>query len=227
MRKPRNGMLFAMIVAGILHGFVGCAKDDVEEARKKMQEGQPGADAPMGTNPHAGMNPHSGTMSAPGVGSSGPTDGAEIPLKTTGLGSAAELTRALAKLEDSRAAAHFEQAFRLTFTSDPAKRNYHEAEELLASVVASHPEFAPAYRALGYARFNMNPMEPMASLVDYEKAAELDPSYGEAHYAIAFMCAATGEREKGVDHYRKAMALGVEDERNIGAQFYADLLKTQ
>ena len=215
MRKPRPGMLFALIIAGILHGFVGCAKDDVEEARKKMQEGQ------------AETNPHAGTMPAPKVGSSGPNDGAEIPLKTTGLGSAAELTREVAKLQDARAAAHFEQAFRLTFTSDPAKRNYHEAEQLLASVMEARPDFAPAYRVRGYAKFNMNPMEPAASLADYEKAAELDPKYGEAHYAIAFMCAATGERDKGIDHYRKAMELGVEDERNIGKQFYADLLQKQ
>ena len=180
-----------------------------------MQAGQPST------------NPHEGTTAAPRVGSSGPTDGAEIPLKLTGLGSAAELKREAAKLQDARAAAHFEQAYRLTFTSDPTKRDYHTAEQLLASVVETHPNFAPAYRTLGYAKFNLNPMDPSASLQDYEKAAQLDPSYGEAHYAIAFMCAATGDREKGVDHYRKAMALGVEDERNIGKQFYEDLLKTQ
>jgi tetratricopeptide (TPR) repeat protein len=215
-------MLGAMLLAGILHGFVGCAKDDVEEARKKMQQGQ---QEQPGVNPHE-ASPHGG-MAMPGVGSSGPTDGAEVPLKTTGLSSAAELQRELAKLQDPRAAAHFEQAFRLTFTSDPAKRDYHEAERLLASVIETHPNFAPAYRTLGYAKFNMNPMEPSASIEDYEKAVELDPDYGEAHYAIAFMCAATGEREKGVDHYRKSIALGVEDERGIGERFYGDLLEKQ
>jgi Tfp pilus assembly protein PilF len=73
----------------------------------------------------------------------------------------------------------------------------------------------------------MNPMEPTTSIGEYEKAVELDPSYGEAHYAIAFMCAATGERQKGVDHYRKAIALGIADERNIGQRFYSDLLQQQ
>ena len=38
------------------------------------------------------------------------------------------------------------------------------------------------------------------------------------------MCAATGELDKGIGHYKKAMALGVQDERNIGTRFYADHL---
>src|SRR5262245_29931536 len=116
-------MLRVVILAGLLVGTTGCAKDDVDAARKKMQEdrratpGGHGTDAPMG--------------GSPSVGSSGPTDGAEIPLKTTGLGSAAELQRELAKLQDPRAAEQFERAFRLTFTSDASKRDYHEAERLL------------------------------------------------------------------------------------------------
>lgn len=228
MWKSRNGLMCIAVLAGMLPGLIGCAKDDVEEARKKMQEGQTEGMAqgsPHGTMPPGG-SPHGGTPPA-GVGSSGPNDGAPVPLKTAGLGSAAELERELGKLQDERAAAHFEEAFRLTFTSDPMKRDYQTAETLLKAVLESNPKFAPAYRTLGYAEFNMNPTDPSISMQDYEKAVELDPNYGEAHYAIAFMCAATGEREKGAEHYRKAMALGVEDERNIGQRFYADLLQTQ
>ena len=33
--------------------------------------------------------------------------------------------------------------------------------------------------------------------------------------------------EKGVEHYKKAMALGVPDERNIGPNFYAHAPETQ
>jgi len=229
MWTKRNGLMCVAVLAGMLPGLIGCAKDDVEEARKKMQQGQTEGmaqgDSPHGTMPPGG-SPHGG-MPGMGVGSSGPNDGADVPLKMTGLGSAAELQRELAKLQDERVAAHFEQAYRLTFTSDPMKRDYHTAETLLKTVVQSNPKFAPAYRTLGYAEFNLNPTDPSISMEDYEKAVELDPDYGEAHYAIAFMCAATGEREKGAEHYRKAMALGVEDERNIGQRFYADLLKTQ
>ena len=32
----------------------------------------------------------------------------------------------------------------------------------------SQPKFAPAYRTLGYAEFNLNPAEPTASIGDYE-----------------------------------------------------------
>ena len=222
----------APAVVLVLAILAGCAKDDVEEARERMRESGGNPPAGQAADPHAGMaNPHGGGMASPhggGMGATGgPSDGNEIPLKTTGNGSAAELERELAKLQDPQVAAHFERAFRLTFSSDPQKRDYQEAEGLLESVVTSNPKFAPAYRTRGYARFNLNPTDPAVSMTDYEKSVALDPNYGEAHYAIAFMCAATGERDKGVDHYKKSMALGVADERNIGERFYADLLKPQ
>jgi TPR repeat protein len=59
------------------------------------------------------------------------------------------------------------------------------------------------------------------ALADYKKAVELKPDYGEAHYALAFMYA-MGDREKGVEHFKKAMALGVPDERNLGEKFYSN-----
>jgi hypothetical protein len=249
MRRFWSMAVGAALVAGQACLYAGCAKDDVEEARKKMSA-QGGAQAP-GAGQEAGGDMAHGGGSAPGeptgmppghppmggggmgggmgrgpmMGSSGPTDGNAVPLKLTGLGSAAELQRELAKLTDKQAAAHFEQAFRLTFCSDATKRDYAGAASLLEPLLATHPKFAPAYRTRGYARFNLNPTQPGESIADYEKAVQLDPKYGEAHYAIAFMCAATGERDKGVEAYRKSMALGVADERNIGESFYSDLLQ--
>ena len=235
----------AAVLAGQACLYAGCAKDDVEEARKQMSA-QGGAQTPgAGTeagggmahgggatpgSPPGGMPPGhppmgGGMGGAPMMGSAGPTDGNAVPLKLTGLGSAAELNRELGKLSDKQAAAHFDQAFRLTFCSDASKRDYAGAVSLLEPLLATNPKFAPAYRTRGYARFNMNPTQPSESIADYEKAVQLDPKYGEAHYAIAFMCAATGEREKGVDAYRKSMALGVVDERNIGENFYSDMLQ--
>jgi hypothetical protein len=94
-------------------------------------------------------------------------------------------------------------------------------------VLAASPNFAPAYRTLAYVEFNLDPSNAELPLEHYGKAVELAPEYGEAHYAIAFMCAATGDRGRGVEHYKRAMALGVPDERGIGQRFYADLLKPQ
>jgi hypothetical protein len=198
--------LFGILTAALVLA-AGCAKDDVEQARQRPES------APQAP--------------PPSMGSSGPNDGHALALKTTGSNSAAELARDRPKLGDEAAATKFERAFRLTFAADASKRDYVEANRILQEVQASHPEFAPAYRTRGYALFNINAMDPAPSLAEYEKAVALDSEYGEAHYAIAFMCAATGDLQKGVGHYRKAMALGVADERGIGQRFYADLLKTQ
>jgi tetratricopeptide (TPR) repeat protein len=232
-RRLPVSLLCFILGAGTLGGLAGCSKDDVDAAREKMarEKSTPTPDqapaSPHGSMGDAGSAPGAPMAGAPNMGSNGPNDGNAVPLKLTGLGSAAELNREMAKLTDKVQAAHFESAFRLTFSSDMSKRDYQQAEELVQALIAAQPRFAPAYRTLAYAEFNLNPSETAVSMQHYEKAVELEPEYGEAHYAIAFMCAATGEREKGVEHYKKAMALGVVDERNIGERFYKDLLQPQ
>lgn len=230
MRKVVKMGLCAAALAAEVALLAGCSKDDVEEARKRMASGQqppasgqPATPAPGGGAPMGGA----GMGGAPMMGSDGPNDGNAIPLKSTGNNSAAELKRELTKLSDKAAAERFESAFRLTFSSDMTKRDYRHAQELLNGLIQSQPKFAPAHRTLGYAEFNLNPADTGTALAEYDKAVEIDPNYAEAHYAIAFMCAATGDRDKGVSHYRKAMALGMADERNIGERFYGDLLKPQ
>src|SRR5262249_24202876 len=200
----------------------GCAKDDVDEARKggsssTAQTATPPAAASQQAAPISGAPPAADATVA--------DDGNALPLKLTGNGSAAELKRELTKLTDPAAAARFERAFRLTFTSDHAKRGYAEARDLLAGLVDTNPKFAPAYRTLGYAQFNLNPADVPQSIALYEKAIDLEPDYGEAHYAVAFLYT-TVDLDKGVPHYKKAMALGVPDERNIGQRFYATKIAT-
>jgi tetratricopeptide (TPR) repeat protein len=205
--------LHAALVCSLGAGLASCAKDDVEEARKRMGR-EAATPPPASTAPAPGASPHGGMPpgGAPPMATNVPTDGALVPLKQSGLGSAVELKRELAKLGNEQQAAQFETAFRLTFTADPQKRDYRQAQQILEPLLQAQPRFAPAYRTLAYAEFNMNPTDPGLSLQHYEKAVELDPNYGEAHYAIAFMCAATGELDKGIGHYKKAMALGVQDE---------------
>lgn len=221
MRLAR-GLACAGLTLAVLHA--GCSKDSVEEARK---QGATAGGAGDGAAPHdgTGMGGGSPHASMPGVGGSlgnttDPNDGNAIPLKLTGLGSAAELGRELVKLQGHEDAAAFERAFRLTFTSDKNKRGYSEAAALLAPFMQKQPPFAAAYRTLAYAKFNMNLSEPAEPVALYEKSVEIDPQYGEAHYAIAFMYTMI-DPQKGVEHFKKAMALGVPDERNLGPNFYA------
>jgi tetratricopeptide (TPR) repeat protein len=145
-------------------------------------------------------------------------DSAPSLLKAEGIGSQAELDRALAKLDDAAARAQFENGFRACFTTDRARRNYASAVPAMESVLQSHPNFAPAFRVLAYAHFNMN-FDMEKAVEYYEKAIAADPDYGEAHYALSFMLTQS-DLARGRSHFERAMKLGVPDERDLRGQFY-------
>lgn len=163
--------------------------------------------------------------SHPGPGSSSPSavaveieTGVPIPLKMTGIGSKQELDHALAGLDDPQARARFEEGFRLCFSNDRSLRRFVDAVPAMEEVLAKKPGFAPAYRVLAYAHFNIN--FDMEKATDYyEKAVATDPNYGEAHYALAFMLTQSDTSRARV-HFDRAMALGVPDERNLKEQFF-------
>ena len=54
----------------------------------------------------------------------------------------------------------------------------------------------------------------------YGKAIELEPTYGEAHYALSFLHAMK-DRKQGKLHYDKALSLGVPDVRGL-SRFYGE-----
>lgn len=173
----------------------------------------------------AGHPPIDGTA-APGAAAGGAPVGsppAEIdpsmlPLTPTGLGSQEELARALARLTEEGPRERFADAFRLTFTTQREARDYSRAQVELQQLVKSHPDLAEAYRALAYCEFNLTMSFPQTISL-YERAVELAPDYGEAHYALAFMLGAT-DPERGASHFARAMELGIEDERNLRDRFY-------
>jgi tetratricopeptide (TPR) repeat protein len=169
---------------------------------------------PEGHPPINGSAPMMGTL-----GSEGPTDDNPLPLKLTGLNSAAELKRDMERTDNAEAREAFEEGYRKTFTADPSKRDYAGAVADLEKATTLDPKYAPAYRALGYAQFNMG-FNVDAAMADYTKAVEIDPNYGEAHYALAFMYAMS-DKAKGEMHFKKAMELGVPDERNLKEKFYS------
>jgi tetratricopeptide (TPR) repeat protein len=144
--------------------------------------------------------------------------GVALPLKLEGIGSKAELDRALAKIADPELAASFELAFRKCFVTERRLRRYDEAMGAMATFTAAMPGFAPAYRVMAYARFNLSFDMPGATEL-YQKAVDADPNYGEAHYALAFMLTQS-DLERGRRHFERAMELGVPDERSLREQFY-------
>jgi len=164
-----------------------------------------------------------------GMGQGGPMaagvpaeTGVERPLPLEGSGSIAELKARLAKAKDTSKNATLEDAFRKVFTVDRAARDTDGAAQALAPL-AQDPDVAVASlaeRTLGYTRVQSG-FDAEGAKQRYARAIELDPDYGEAHYAMAFMLA-MGDRTQGKVHFDKAMALGVPDTRGLRGQFYGN-----
>jgi tetratricopeptide (TPR) repeat protein len=196
----------AMVVAGCGGGKL---PENAEKDKAALPEGHPPVEG-------------GGAMTG-GLGDSGPTDGNALPLRLEGLSSVEELEKGKTMTENAEARAAFESGFRKTFTSDAQKRDYTGATQDLDRALGLDPNFAAAYRARGYAKFNLGFNVPDA-LSDYLKAVELRPDYGEAHYALAFMYAMPGQGDiqKGAVHFKRAMELGVPDERGLKEKFYSN-----
>lgn len=181
---------------------------------------------PQGHPPLSGDMPrdamHAPFAGAPGMGMGDEaveTDGdPNLPLRKTGLNGAEELRRGLAGLASPDAKARFERGFRAAFTTVHERRNYEVAESELRKTIELAPDCAEAYRALAYAVFNRG-LNFADALPLYEKAVALKPDYGEAHYALAFLLGAS-DPVRGAEHFRRAMTLGVKDERNLRARYY-------
>jgi len=146
--------------------------------------------------------------------------GVPRPLPLEGSGSIAELRSRLAKIKDTSKHATLEDAFRKVFTIDRGSRDNPGAEAILTPL-AQDPDPAVASlaeRTLGLVRVNSG-FDQEGAKARYARAIALDPEYGEAHYAMAFMLA-MGDRTQGKVHFDKAMALGVPDNRGLREQFY-------
>ncbi|MDP6943136.1 MAG: hypothetical protein QF464_03220 [Myxococcota bacterium] len=164
---------------------------------------------PTGATPHAPF--------APKV-AAGET-GVALPLPLEGSGSIDELKRRLAKISDAATRTKLEEAFRLTFTLERAKRNPNRAAELLGPLTGDAIAGATASRILGYVAVSRG-FDFEGAMKHYGDAVKKDADYGEAHYALAFMHV-RGDKTIGRGHFERALALGVPDTRGI-ARFYPD-----
>jgi len=200
----KNIVLLGILgIFGFSLAFLGCSK------KEKVPETQ----VPM-ANPHGNMsNPHA-MMGNPHVA----TDDNPLPLKKTGINSVEELNRYLGQIKDKKLQTRFDHDFRLCFTENRNLRDYQTARSDLLTFIKQKPNFAPAYRLLGYAEFNLG-FNMQKSLEYYNKALQINPNYGEVHYALAFMYVMS-DMNKGLMHFKKAMALGIPDEHQLGPQYY-------
>jgi hypothetical protein len=215
--------------AGTAGSGAGAPPSDVQAGTEVPEGADPhaGRAMPEGSDPHAGMtmpggaDPHAGmTMTKPGVPNPHAPQGppGSRALKPQGIGSEAEMAKALAKLPDPALKARFEEGFRACFTSMQVERDYMLAEKAANEVLGKVPGFAPAYRVLAYAKLN-NGFDMEGSTELYRKAIAADPEYGEAHYGLAFMLTQM-DPVAGRRHLEKAMQLGIPDERDLRSRFY-------
>lgn len=174
-----------------------------------------GAHPPMG----GGGRPMAG---AGNMGDSTAEQGVEMPLVLEGSGSVTELKTRLAKVSDAALHPALEEGFRKVFTVQRQARDNARATALLEPLATNPDKAVAAFaeRILGYVRINTG-FDSEGAKTRYLKALELDPDYGEAHYALAFTLAIS-DLGKGKEHFERAMALGVPDTRGLRAQFYRD-----
>jgi len=183
----------------------GEAPDDEVHRGAAMQGQMPPGHPPVARG--EGMPAH-GT-----VGDPGEVDGAEVPLRKTGLGSAAELQKALAQVQGDEAKRRFEEAFRWTFSVDKGLRQVEKARAAFQDLLRAQPDLAPAWRGLAYVALQSN-FDLPGAVAAYQKALELKPDYPEVHYALAFLYAGS-DQEKGREHLKKALELGIQDEQGL------------
>lgn len=184
--------------------------------------GGAGAAAPGMVPGHPPMGGAMAGKAAGNMGDSTAEQGVELPLVLEGSGSLTELKTRLAKVSDAALHPPLEEGFRKVFTVQRQARDNARATALLEPLAAHADKAVAAFaeRILGYVRINSG-FDAEGAKTRYLKALELDPEYGEAHYALAFTLAIS-DLGKGKEHFERAMALGVPDTRGLRAQFYRE-----
>jgi hypothetical protein len=168
------------------------------------------------------MGPHG--MARPGMkaGAAAETDNHPThPLVKTGPRSVTELNERLAKESDKALKERLEKGFRLTFATNKNRATAMEAGQVLNGIDKG-TSGATAYRVLAYVSI-LTGGGFKRSQEYYAKAVSLDPSYGAAHYGLAFSLLASPTPEmkaRGRSHFDTAMKLGVEDTNRLRARFY-------
>lgn len=207
--------MFLLVAAGLLVAIVMVWRN--QSPNTNTATPAPAQPTTATQAPPQSMPPMTGNRPPNMPDAEGPYDDNAVALKLSGLNSAEEMNKELQKLGNADLRGDFERAYRMTFSARQAQRNYPEAMQIAQHLLEHEPGFAPAHRLLGYARFNTG--DQMGAVESYKKAVEIDSNYGEGQYALAFMLAMM-DPTTGAEHFKKAMALGVKDERGIGPRYF-------
>jgi tetratricopeptide (TPR) repeat protein len=112
-------------------------------------------------------------------------------------------------------------AFFSLFAKDKGQRNPQQSKKNLDSVLEKEPLNPMAWRLLGYFHIS-NGFQLTEAVQCYQKAIEIQPNYGDAHYALSFALT-TNNLELGETHFRRALELGITDERGLAEKYYTQV----
>lgn len=176
---------------------------------------------PAGHPPLAGHQQAGGHKAPRGPGMvprGGATEqGVERPLPLKGPGSAAELAGRQKLVPEGPAREEtlrdLDELYRASFTVAREKRDHGRARVLATKLAGTTETAAAAERVRGFLAVSTN-FDTKTARAHYERAIALEPTFGEAHYALAFLCA-LNDREAGAKHYKSAAAAGVEDTMSL------------
>ena len=199
-----------------VHSSLGRSKQARPLSAAKQARPLPAGHPPLAGHQH--QAPPTKPASPGMVPRGGATEqGVERPLPLNGPGSAAELAGRIKRIpqgtQRDEALRDLEDLYRLSFTVDRGKRDHARARTLAAKLARSPATAAAAERVRGFLAVSTN-FDTKTARVHYEKAIALEPTFGEAHYALAFLCA-LNDREAGAKHYQSAAAAGVEDTMSL------------
>ena len=212
-------------VWGVGVGLVvlGCGGEDAPQWVGTLGQAQPAATRPT-VSDQSPRDTRPGTATQPRPGPRLATiqvDGRAYTLRATGLGSLAEMRRALSRLTDLQQRSLYRQAFGKTFyyTTEPGSRPYYEAMQAGRDLVRMNPAFAPVLRCVAQDMLHLTG-ELERPIQVYRMAVKVDPDYAEAHYMLAVLLAMARRRQEGAGHLARARALGLPDYYGLGARFY-------
>lgn len=94
------------------------------------------------------------------------------------------------------------------------------AMECFTKAITVDPKNAQAHHFLGI--ISSQKGWPEAALEELEKAITLNPNYADAHFNIAVICAQNEppNRTKAIDHYRRAIELGAQPDKELEKLLY-------
>ncbi|SPD72477.1 putative Tetratricopeptide repeat protein [uncultured Desulfobacterium sp.] len=83
-----------------------------------------------------------------------------------------------------------------------------EAKQLYENVIKTNPNYPDALNNLGVIYMHEKNYEAAES--SFNKVIAIRPGYVDPYYNLACVCAMKGEKEKGIDHLKKAISLNRE-----------------